>query len=458
MIARICRIACLPLLLLAAASSAQVTAAPTGRVAVAGHVKVLEPRVRVAIDSPPVTFTTGQHAPLFQENEEFFVALVDSPSGGKRLCAFPLQTREGPSAWISKEHELFFAYTTASCRGRMYLREGEQLPVIGETATDYEVVIERLGRRAKLAVPKHLRSIEFVKAAPPPKKVVRAAPVIKPAPRPAPPTPPEPTTNAPAPEPTAPTAPPAAEPEETSLLQQWIAAALSRLMGAEPETPAPTAPAPAPSTTSAAPPAAASGTTAVAPGEQPAAADEFAQPAEGAEEPKTGGGYPSLAMILVLLAVISAGLYLNHRRRRKSAPAPAAEAAPGPLPPEPEAPTGVSEEDGHGDFSGSISSVPLSSVAQFLNANKETGMLDVKDPSGAHVGALIFMAGNILDAHAKGKRGVGAVYDILRKKEGSFAFVRTQELPRQQTIHENTITLLLNANKQMDEETSGAGP
>lgn len=438
---------------LAAAGAPDVSMSSPGAT-VPGYIKVLEPRARISIDSPRITFYTGNHVPLIQENDEYFIALVDTPYQGKRLCAFPLQTREGPSAWVSRENELFFAYTTASCQGRLYLREGELLPVLGETRDAWEVVVERFGRRAKIEIPKGLRGVQFVKPPPPPKKPVRPAPVFKPAPVL------PPATNPPAPAQAPPPAPPETE-EEGGWLYKWIAGILSGMK--TPEQPKPEAPAlaPAPIATTAAQTAAAAGNVTQAPtsvqtaaqAELPKAIATFPEKEEEAAE--GGVGYPSLAMILVLIAVIAAGLYLNQRRRKARG---ARAAGSGAMPPVPEIPEGMSDDQGHGDFSGSISSVSLSSVAQFLNANRESGMLDVKDPNGTHVGALIFVNGDILDAHARGKRGADAVYNVLRRKDGSFAFVRTSELRPQPTITENTITLLLNAHKQMDEENSpGAG-
>jgi hypothetical protein len=146
------------------------------------------------------------------------------------------------------------------------------------------------------------------------------------------------------------------------------------------------------------------------------------------------------------------GLYWKSRRRalqREVAPNAAAKSLaagadgsgkPPPLP--------VSSND----FSGSIASMSLGSVTQFLNSDKETGTLLVKDKSNNEIGILVFIKGEIIDAKSPDKRGIDALYEILRNKEGVFSFLREEPKNMEKTITQGTISLLLDAHRIMDEE------
>lgn len=109
--------------------------------------------------------------------------------------------------------------------------------------------------------------------------------------------------------------------------------------------------------------------------------------------------------------------------------------------------------DSSNDFSGSISSMSLGSVTQFLNSDKETGTLFVKDKNNVEIGTLAFIQGEIIDAKSSNKRGIDALYEILRNKEGFFSFLREkQPKSTEKTITQGTISLLLDAHRIMDEE------
>ena len=65
---------------------------------------------------------------------------------------------------------------------------------------------------------------------------------------------------------------------------------------------------------------------------------------------------------------------------------------------------------------------------------------------------MVFVKGEIFDAKTPTRRGVPAVYDIMRCKEGFFTFARGDHSNAERTILEGTITMLLEAHRIMDEE------
>ncbi len=425
-----------------------------------GHLKILAPRVKIPVKSPAVAFKTGNHIPLFQENDEFFIAQIRMPDGSQRLCAFPLKTNYGRPAWISSEHELFFAFETVSVDGSLQLRQGDVVPVYGETDTDYRTLLERFGRRAVVLVPKSTPDIQFVKVAPPPPK--KPKPVIV-----APPPPPPVVEESPVEEP---------PPPEPPGLMDRVRALIARFTS-KPEPP-PEEPAPAPESAAApAPPSPAKPTSTSAPPAAPAATSAApaalvstaaAPPAAQAPEPEAPappppapgwGTYQAALLIGLTLVIFVVGFIaerrMKARRRAKflsklgttpSSPEADVEAVPPPVP------------SSGTDFSGSLSSMSLASVTQFLNSDHETGTLIVTDSSHGDVGTIVFIKGEIIDARCKGKRGVDAVYQILQQKEGFFSFARGEPSEAVRTVEENTITVLLNAHKLIDEGTSPGVP
>ncbi|MFH0878976.1 MAG: hypothetical protein V2A34_04620, partial [Lentisphaerota bacterium] len=131
-----------------------------------GFIRVLKSVSPVYIRDAHVTFETGSTLPLFQENDQYFIALADTAGEGERLCAFPVMVNGERLAWITGEQTMVFAWRGSSCNGKVFLRMGEELPVIGETENDYEVVLERFGRLASLLVPKQLSSVAYTRGIP----------------------------------------------------------------------------------------------------------------------------------------------------------------------------------------------------------------------------------------------------------------------------------------------------
>jgi hypothetical protein len=162
--------------------------------------------------------------------------------------------------------------------------------------------------------------------------------------------------------------------------------------------------------------------------------------------------YQTLLIISTSLVWLIIGLYGKYRRKahRREVATEAATEAPatgsdglGKPPPLPD----ISH-----DFAGSIASMSLGSVAQFLNSDNKTGTLLVKDKSHAEIGTLVFIKGQLIDAKSPDKRGTNAFYKILRNKEGFFSFLCEEPKNVEQTIMQDIISLLLNAHQIMDEE------
>ncbi|MFH0880726.1 MAG: DUF4388 domain-containing protein, partial [Lentisphaerota bacterium] len=104
------------------------------------------------------------------------------------------------------------------------------------------------------------------------------------------------------------------------------------------------------------------------------------------------------------------------------------------------------------DFSGALTSMSMSVLSQMLNSEMATGVLTVKDKDHADLGTLTFVNGEIVDANSLGKRGTEAVHMLIRQKQGSFLFVRKARLETKKTVHQNTVSLLLEAARMIDEK------
>lgn len=109
-----------------------------------------------------------------------------------------------------------------------------------------------------------------------------------------------------------------------------------------------------------------------------------------------------------------------------------------------------------GDFSGSLSGFSMMELIHFLNSSQETGTLALKDGKGDVTGHLFFEHGELIDAAYGKAKGEEAVYELLKAEENaSFTFNRTEKSARKTSIKQQTMSLLLEASKQLDEERAG---
>ena len=455
-------------------------------------VRVTVPWIAVPIQSTPVTCEVGSHVMLIQENDDFFITMCSNRYEGAFLAAFPVNSREGRPAWTTPEEKVFFAYRTTSCRGTLYFKQGDELPVDAETRNGYKVRLERFGHAFPLYLSRTNSGVEFIAAPPPPtpaqmaqvratQKAVAAAAATQKTPTSsspklsaaAPPrlppvkryivTPVGPSTNVF----TIAVLPPSLSTSTTARADGKTEGLFTRLFSktekpaASPgKSAAAVSEKPGPPKTTAAP----ARKPETDQKEEPAlAAKGSASPEPPPAAPKTDlktlfstYGIPVLAGAVLLFLV--GGLLL--KRRGKSA-RPETEKK------TPEAPgdTVAAETSSTpaipgalNDFSGSIASMSLGSVTQFLNSDKETGTLVIKDKGNSELGTLIFIKGEIVDARSPKKRGLDALYEVLRHKEGFFSFLREEPKNVEKTITQGTISLLLDAHRIMDEEVSPASP
>ena len=73
---------------------------------------------------------------------------------------------------------------------------------------------------------------------------------------------------------------------------------------------------------------------------------------------------------------------------------------------------------------GTLDSISLLDVAQLLNANRKTGMLQVS--CGRASGVLYFSSGNVIHAETLSAQGQLAAFEILEWASGQFEFLTTQ--------------------------------
>jgi len=439
-----------PLIYAADESPGEASASPLGRI------RVLNPDVPVDIDNAYLSFNVGDSLPLFQENDEYFIALVDTPYEGKRLSAFPLKKGTGKTAWVTPENTMFFGYRTLSTEGKLYLHIYEELPVIGETPDHYEVVVERLGRQAAIQIPKVSEDFMFLantKVVPhkskkkPPHTLVKHKPqkrrILPPATssvhrageekkRPATNTIASSVTNEPV------------VSVEVPRPKESVDEALMSFLDADSDP----------------------------------NGDPLSEDSEGYNESGVSSGKDALAYVInllkqgTLIVIVTVGLILlfififimglrrsvlRKANRTKLKSLSLMDQLPE-LPPPEQLNLGDrdGDDDASADFSGSIASMSLGAVTQFLNSDKESGTLSITADDKAPIGTILFNEGEIVDARCDTKRGVDAVYELLRNQEGLFAFSREDLGDFEQTVKQGTISLLLDAHRIMDEEGEGS--
>lgn len=407
-----------------------------------GVVRVTQSRLPVVIDNAMLVFDVGARLRLFQENEEFFIALSDAPYSGRQLIAVPLRKGTSKVAWVTPEQTMFFGFRTATVEGRLYLRADEELSVIREDASRYEVLVERMGQQAAIWVSKLDPGIRFIpnpaaalkkgdgrasrqarrSAQPPRQRATNAAEAV-------------------AARATAPAVGGAVAAGQESPPEDEVETAWMSLLAPEAETIS---------------------------ADDGTAGSSGAKSEEGSRIETMMRGMLSAvgARLRVLLVVVLAALLLivllvaglrkavlKHAHptglRKLSAKDEKASAAK----PEPEpAAQAASAAPPAADFSGTIASMALSAVTQFLNGDKETGVLTITENDHKVMGRMIFVDGEIVDARTDGKRGVDAVYAMLRFRQGLFAFVRQPAGKYEKTVNVGTISLLLEAHRILDEE------
>lgn len=100
------------------------------------------------------------------------------------------------------------------------------------------------------------------------------------------------------------------------------------------------------------------------------------------------------------------------------------------------------------EFFGSFRTMSFSDVVQLMQVSQKNGMLAIE--MGGRSGGLQLVGGEVKHAWAEGKSGEEAFYELATWKEAGFSFqvgVRDADV----TIHQPTITLLMEAMRRSDE-------
>jgi len=109
-------------------------------------------------------------------------------------------------------------------------------------------------------------------------------------------------------------------------------------------------------------------------------------------------------------------------------------------------------------LSGVVGPMTICMIAQFLYAERETGRLTVSGRVVDNIGALAFLNGHIVDAAYNDIVGEDAVYKILALGEGEFMFIQGSLKGFTKTCDCDTMSLLLNAHRMMDEQRASEKP
>lgn len=100
------------------------------------------------------------------------------------------------------------------------------------------------------------------------------------------------------------------------------------------------------------------------------------------------------------------------------------------------------------ELSGSIHQFSLPDIVQFLSAAEKTGRLDLTRPEGA--GAIFFEKGVVTHAEVQASVGEEAFFELMRWREGLFAF-SPDETSEKKTVHQHGAILLMEGARRSDE-------
>lgn len=449
--------------------------------------------VTLDLGDPGVTCDIGKQLPLFQKKENSYVAVTTSGDGARQLCEFPRSVLNESTAWISEQKLLVFGRRTMSIPGTFTFEPDELVPLLRENKDSYTVEAMRNDYRVPIDVPKKTPGVFLVpvqsrdrtgSVASRPALVLTAGPggIATPAGT----APASPDRNAlldfklPSAAGMSPELEAARLKEEmlqdlldkleqarkqrslelASRGQEDLAAAKDAMSQDQPPALVPPSPAVEP-----------------VPVAAPVAVSAKATPAPATERDdgvtRDGGSLQAIilttlrdnAMTVVLfLAIVPLAMLLAARLRGRHPQGSrrSGEATP-PAPPvasevytfhsvgesiAPEAMHG--QLDGHGDLSGTLAGCILPQVVQFFCSARETGLMIIRQDNG-FIEELVFRDGQIIDAHSGRMKARDAVRIILQQRDGKFFFRRGNLTNQTPVIAEDTMGLLLEAQKALDE-------
>ncbi len=400
----------------------------------------------IPIEDQQLTFDIGKQLALFQQSDDYYVAIVLYEDDSPGLCAVPrVHARDQGTAWVTHEKYLFFGVRTRSCEGRFYFNKGEHLPVVLETNNLYRVQVERYGRIVELDLPKNIPHVTYIPAPVP----VEVAVVEKPKPPPAKPAKP-------------------ARPERVTLDTNEIIALTTKPPPRLADDTIPSLSMPdsvdsmEPAFTSVA-----TSTVDLAGTEMPSLVDVATAP-QTFKDKLTAAVYRHIWLLELLLALaILASIPVIIKRNSSSlllrrSPA----ASPPPFQPPSEQVATVEAQitkKSNDEFAGSLDTFSMGDLIQFVHSTTKTGALEIQSEGLSGPIMLVFELGEIIDAVCDGKRGEDAVYAICRIKQGAYTFSKEARDGVTKTVNKATMSLLLDAHRIMDEESgpaekSGAAP
>lgn len=109
------------------------------------------------------------------------------------------------------------------------------------------------------------------------------------------------------------------------------------------------------------------------------------------------------------------------------------------------------QASGH-EISGSLETVQMVDMIQFLNSTHQNGTLLVGDPADP-VARAVFLNGEIVAAKSGLFDGEDAVYAMLRQSKGLFVFFRGTVVVEGRRIDKSTVALLMEGCRRRDEDT-----
>lgn len=458
----------------------------TWQVKMGGH-------VAVDLDNPNVAYEAGGQLPLFAQTEDSYIAIITTYDGATRLCGFPRFVQNESSAWVSAEKLLVFARRTASVRVVFSFDKDEVVPLLRENGDGYTVEVQRHGRRLSVDVPKKTPGVVLVpvqaEAANLRSEKLRTgragfAPSAGSAA----------TVSVPSvPRVSAPSADSSAYSEtlrelarakmEEEILQdiydkverQRATDAVAREITGHTEKTdqpqPPNIPTPVVTVEAAKPAPLPVVLTVSASREDPKPAKKMPRKQEEKQTLRQLllAFFRENAVPLILTGImLPLGIILASRWRERhpkelhsgqrqtgqaAAPAPAmaSEVFTFSSVGESVSPEGLRHQpEDDGDLSGTLSGYILPQVVQFFCSARESGRMMIRQNSGM-TEELIFHDGQIIDARSGNLGGKDAAHAILLQREGKFSFHRGNTAGRKPSIREETMALLLEAHKHIDE-------
>ena len=99
---------------------------------------------------------------------------------------------------------------------------------------------------------------------------------------------------------------------------------------------------------------------------------------------------------------------------------------------------------------GDLAECPVPDLLQFLQGTRKDGQLLIESDGFAAAAGVFFSGGEVVHAYCPPEEGAPAIFQLLKWREGRFAFIKTGP-PGRRTIHDDLQNLLLEGLRQLDE-------